>query len=211
MIQKIVRLSALLLIPALVLATISTAITSPKASALSSRPILYETTNQHVIVVNPDGSNRVDLGQGSGAKLSPDGTKVMFNTYSPQQWTIDVVVENIDGSNRVNLTNYPDVPEGQRSMEDGSWSPDGTKVVFSTGLPYATDIIVANADGSGSTNLTNMGSQPTPTHYYHHNLYPVWSPDGSKIMFTSCRPWPDGAGCGLYLMYADGTNQQKVH
>ena len=54
-----------------------------------------------------------------------------------------------------------------------------------------------NADGSGVTRLTNNTSS---------DAYPVFSPDGQKIAFTSTR---DG-NSEIYLMNADGTNQTRL-
>jgi TolB protein len=56
---------------------------------------------------------------------------------------------------------------------------------------------VINADGSGLTRLTSDPAADTD---------PVWSPDGSKIAFSSNRDGTDG----LYLMNRDGSGVSKV-
>ena len=56
------------------------------------------------------------------------------------------------------------------------WSPNGTQIVFRTGVNFDDEIFRMNADGSGVTNITNAG----PTVEEH----PVWSPVGNKIAFT---------------------------
>lgn len=55
------------------------------------------------------------------------------------------------------------------------------------------EIYLMNLDGTVAKRLTNGAA---------NNRYPTWSPDGSKIAFTSDR---DGAG-GLYVMDASGAN-----
>ena len=57
---------------------------------------------------------------------------------------------NADGSGLVNLTNDP------ASDAEPTWSPDGTKIAFSTnrGPTGDTEIFVMNADGSNPQNLT---------------------------------------------------------
>ena len=55
-----------------------------------------------------------------------------------------------------------------------------------------------NADGTGQTNLTNNVAVDS---------WPAWSPDGTKIAFTSQR---DGNG-EIYSMNADGTHPGSPH
>jgi WD40 repeat protein len=55
-----------------------------------------------------------------------------------------------------------------------------------------------NADGSGQTNLTNHAERDSD---------PVWSPDGTKIAFTSFR---DGSNGEIYVMNADGSGQTNL-
>jgi Tol biopolymer transport system component len=102
---------------------------------------------------------------------------------------------NPDGSDVVRLTTTPDDQES-----DGSSSPDGTRILFeSTPGPYGSDVVdpaiyVMNADGSGRVNLSN-GS--------YNDHAPVWSPDGSRIAFTST--YSRSEGTDIWVMNADGT------
>ncbi|MFP4466164.1 MAG: TolB family protein, partial [Candidatus Goldiibacteriota bacterium] len=56
---------------------------------------------------------------------------------------------------------------------------------------------VMNADGSGQVRLTNDAAS---------DMYPDWSPDGSKIAFTSDRDGNDE----IYVMNADGSGQVRL-
>jgi WD40 repeat protein/PASTA domain-containing protein len=58
---------------------------------------------------------------------------------------------NADGTGLVNLTNDPS------SDSDPTWSPDGTKIAFTTnrGPTGDNEVFVMNADGSNQQNLTN--------------------------------------------------------
>jgi Tol biopolymer transport system component len=89
-----------------------------------------------------------------------------------------------------------------------AWSPDGSKVAFSSvyggewvnGItPY--DIFTINADGSGLTRLTTDPRE---------DVQPAWSPDGSKITFSSLRIGPRSSGYEIYTMNADGSNQVQL-
>ena len=55
-----------------------------------------------------------------------------------------------------------------------SWSPDGTKIAFTSHMDDNREIYIMNADGSNQTRLTN---EPTG------DFYPSWSPDGTRIAF----------------------------
>jgi len=86
------------------------------------------------------------------------------------------------------------------SAEDSSpcWSPDGTRIVFSSGRDEQnSDIYIMNADGSDVVRLTDNPSS---------NREPAFSPDGQKIAFTSNR---DG-NLEIYAMDTDGSNQTRL-
>ena len=79
-------------------------------------------------------------------------------------------------------------------------APESPKIVFWSQAPAANwnrEIYLMNPDGSQQVNITNHRAK---------DLYPVWSPTGEKILFTSDRVRvPD-----LYLMDADGANVRRV-
>lgn len=99
---------------------------------------------------------------------------------------------NIDGSDVTRLTFSVD------GDSDPSFSPDGTKIVFSSYRTLSHEIFVMNADGSNVMQLTAHYSQTPPT--------PVFSPDGTKIAFMSRR----SGDSEIMLMNADGTNEVNL-
>ena len=78
----------------------------------------------------------------------------------------EIYVMNADGTGQTNLTR-----ESQTEDHGPAWSPDGTKIAFSS----EGDIYVMNADGSAQTRLTRDAQ---------YDVSPDWSPDGSKLALT---------------------------
>ena len=96
---------------------------SPKWSADRTK-IAFDTTSTstvdaHVMVVDADGTNRIDLGLGCLPSFSPDGEFVAFS--SPN---FGVGIMNVDGTNRRLI---------DASGWSGQWSPDGQWIAYTLG------------------------------------------------------------------------------
>ena len=63
------------------------------------------------------------------------------------------------------------------------WSPDGTRIAFSSGRASGVDeeIYVMDSDGDGIVRITTGASGDV-------NFQPEWSPDGTRLVYT--RYWP---------------------
>ena len=106
----------------------------------------------------------------------------------------EIYVMNLDGSGKTRLTTA--------GGADPAWSPDGSKIAFSTNRDGNAEIYVMNADGSAQARLTN---RPSAT-----DIFPVWSPEGDKIAFASFNCCPSGANYDIWVMNADGSNQVNI-
>jgi Tol biopolymer transport system component len=152
-----------------------------------------------IYVMNADGSdvtrltNLTALGLGGAhfAAWSPDGAKVVFNSFfqGGTTGTREIWVVNADGTGLTNLTNHP----SDDTRPD--WSPDGTLIAFQSNRTGNAEIFVMHADGSDGATPRRLTFSPGP------DAAPDWSPDGLRIAFQSNR---DG-NTEIYVMNADGT------
>jgi TolB protein len=101
-----------------------------------------------------------------------------------------------NGSNAQRLTN--------NNKGDGqpSWSPDGTKIAFTTQRDGEALVYVMNANGSNQVNITQSTTLDSAD--------PEWSPDGTTIAFTSYKRVGQTNADEIFLMNADGSNIRRI-
>jgi len=120
---------------------------------------------------------------------------------SNRDGNVEIYAMKDDGSGITRLTN--DAAEDARP----AWSPDGARIAFEStrgdlspgtcGANCLYHIYVMNADGSGVARLTEAAT---------NDLFPAWSPDGSRIAFASGR---DG-NWEIYAMNAGGGGLSRL-
>lgn len=100
-----------------------------------------------------------------------------------------------DGENLKCLT-----PDAKVYTAEGSYSHDGTKIVYSSGAERNVQLYIMNADGSSARQLTTAANC--------YNGGPFFSPDGSKVIFRSDRKERDRLQ--IYVINADGTGEKAL-
>jgi TolB protein len=78
-----------------------------------------------------------------------------------------------------------------------AWSPDGTRIAFTSNRDGNPELYVANRDGSGQIRLTNHPAVDTT---------PTWSPAGNEIAFTSDR----SGSPQIYIVSASGGAPRRI-
>jgi Tol biopolymer transport system component len=184
--------------------------------------------HEELWTANADGSGQVQLTndanhQSSEAVYSPDGTKIAFQlepfsagpastgetkdhpttvssggvgaqvTCGTGSGGGEIWVMNANGTNPVQVTNNPGCFD-----ENPNWSPDGTKIAFTSNQTGHDEVWVVNPNGTSPTQLTT-----TTTGASEH---PVFSPDGTKIAFASDRTETDH----IWVMNADGSSPVQL-
>ena len=140
-----------------------------------------------------------------GAKFSPDGSKIAFQTAAGGAAAIWLV--GVDGARPHQISK----PGSSSYYGPGlSWAPDGQKLVATraqvdenSGEPYHWQLVTIRADGANETALTSAGGDKNS---------PVWSPSGRTIVFSYITPAGMQAGTqyDLYSMNANGTGLHRL-
>jgi TolB protein len=167
---------------------------------------------------DPDGShvtrltsNGVYTAEGT---LSPDGSTIVFTSL--KDGDLDLYSMRVDGSNVRRLTTAVGYDGG------AFFSPDGTRIVYRAyhptdsaelatyrGLlerrlvrPNKMEIWVMNADGGDQHQVTHLGQA---------NFAPFFTPDGSRIIFSSNHHTnPRLGNFDLFLIRPDGSGLEQV-
>jgi len=136
---------------------------------------LYWTdfATQKIQRANLDGTGEKKIADGIFPAISPDGTRVAFNTtektsdttYARHIAVIDVSTGKIDVFKNVPSDNsyYP------------SWTADGKQILFTTRPHEVWDLAVVNSDGT-NFHVLKPGVQGEVTRYS-----PVWARDGQSV------------------------------
>ena len=123
-------------------------------------------------------------------RWSPDGERLVFNSVGgdgPRQ----VFVANADGTGLSQLTK-----QENGHSDYGSWSPDGSWILFESDRSGTWETYRISIDGSHTEQVTTGRSSA-----------PRYSPDGATIAFHDVR---NGSDFDLFLIDADGRNERVL-
>ena len=175
---------------------------------------IYESYD--IFKVNIDGSNLVRLtdtpGYDAEATIGPDGT-IVFT--SVRDGDMEIYAMANDGSNVRRLTHL--------SGPDGGpfFSADGSKIVFrgrhpgpgdeldkysdflkkALWEPTSLELYVMDPDGSNLRQVTSLGAA---------SFAPFFTPDGSRIIFSSNHHAAGGREFDLFQINADGAGLEQI-
>ena len=151
-------------------------------------PKLVFVVNAQIYTIKLNGDSLTQLtfeGTNRFPDWSPDGKRIAYTRSEPGSgmWIMDSYGEN---KTYIGFMSHPD------------WSPDTPHLVFSG---PAAEIWVADTNGANAAQLTFLGGD---------SRYPQWSPDGSKIAFSSQKIASGYHLPQVWVMDSDGTNLKQL-
>jgi Tol biopolymer transport system component len=178
--------------------------------------IAFVRDSRSIFVVEPDGGGPrevVDPGGLTGGlgltfypTWSPDGTKILFQS-GPDGSDQGIYMVNVDGSGLHKVGSgkgsdptWQPVPPG--SSPGPPTSPTDRMAFSSYRDGRLMDIYLMNRDGTGVIRITDSAAE---------DHQPVWSPDGTKIAFSSTRSRGSPHTRGdIFVMNGDGTGVDRL-
>lgn len=158
---------------------------------------------------SPDGQRIAFQSRGDIYVMYADGSGVEQLTGEPSESCAEIFIADLDGDGDGNFyvrnengsvelfTDYESL-DWENVNWLPSWSPDGSRIAFSSYRDGDSEIYVMNADGGGVEQLTDNEIR---------DWLPSWSPDGGRIAFQSHR---DG-DWDIYVMNADGSGVVRLN
>jgi len=188
----------------------------PMPSILYNKIIFLEgsRSDPNVWVMDPDGTNLqlvTDrqyhyIAQARDA-ISPNGIYYAYNDADDhgrmQIWVQDLRFPQFPPQQITFFSGRPG-PEGLVQLVFGpSWSPDGTKLAFTSNDTGRQEIYIYDFTLRTYKQITNSSGP------WWWNQFPSWSPDGKKIVYSSDRGH-DATFSEIWVMDADGSNARNL-
>jgi Tol biopolymer transport system component len=153
--------------------------TDPLTDAQKQAFTLDPAWANEIYIMNADGSNVRRLtnspGYDGGPFFSPDGKKICWRRFAENGATAEIMTMNIDGTGELQLT----------KLQAMSWAPyfhpSGRYLIFTTNRHGFANFELYLIDAAGQHDPVRVSHTPG------FDGLPVFSPDGTKLAWTSGR------------------------
>jgi TolB protein len=177
------------------------AFSSDRQAELTRGPVKNRDT-QEIYIVDYDGANPVRVTNTTTLNVapawSPDNQVIAYTSWRPSSaGSFGVYQDIILSFITTGVRAAPAAGDPAKQNYLPAWSPDGTKLAFTSQRDGNPEIYVMNKDGSGLRRMTNNPAI---------DVSPTWSPTGSQLAWTSDRTGKPK----IYIMNADGTGQRTL-
>lgn len=154
-------------------------------------------------LIKVDGTGLTKIGPGHNPSWSPVDNRILLREDYEGERSLAIIDLDKDWENKIELAS--------QINEQGSWSPDGKKIVYSSSNNSKSfSVWVMNSDGSEKTRLT--------TDEDGYCMAPSFSYDGSKIVYLKgFTSYAIGGGEGviepneIWVMNTDGSNKHMIY
>lgn len=136
---------------------------------------------EHIYLMNPDGTDLVRLARGAAPAWSPDGRTLAFHVSDGGSTEVRLI--DADGSDERRLA-------GSGAFRP-TWSPDGRRIAFAR----SSEIFAVNADGTDERLLLGLDTVRVWTGigaFANIDAWldqPAWSPDGRYLAVVAQEGW----------------------
>jgi TolB protein len=151
---------------------------------------------------------RIDATGTRETRLTNDNMHDVFPAWSPIGYEIAYI--GVDGANSSIWIMNSDGKSPRKATDSSTtgsivgpldWSPDGHLIAFASGSSSQTNIMLLTPKTGKVRQLTNLPGRATS---------PVWSPDGSTLVFTIATTDGPTSRSALYTMHFDGTGISQI-
>jgi Tol biopolymer transport system component len=190
---------------------------SPDAKSICFQSVRGDSPHYQIFLKHLDGTRLVRLSPGRGlttcSYFHPNEERILWAsthldpaTFGPPPastnryvWdkhkSFDIFTSDLDGKDPIRLTDAPGYDA------EGSYSPDGTRICFTSERDGDLEIYTMAADGSDVQRVTNSVG---------YDGGPFYSPDGKLITFRGFRDPDNPRFAQIYIIDADGKNEKQL-
>jgi TolB protein len=144
------------------------------------------------------------VADGFGTSWSPDGKHMAFIRYfegDSGSGLAEILVADVFGGGHETRLTTDDIHDGYREgSKNPVWSPDGTRIAFTSDRPPEGRLVTARVDGTEREVLSRIGA---------HDSWITWSPDRSRVAFARYKS-ARGSQSDIYVMDRNGSNLRQV-